>query len=63
MRAITSALQTSHTLRTACVAIAAVLGLSLMAVVEQQVTAPAPSTVVADGPIVTDPHEEWDSRG
>ncbi|MFD3991572.1 hypothetical protein [Streptomyces sp. NPDC058548] len=63
MRAITSTTRTAHTLRTACVAVSALLGLSVLAVAEQQLTAPAPSTVVADGPIVTDPQEEWNSRG
>ncbi|MFF5920299.1 hypothetical protein ACFY8C_18450 [Streptomyces flavochromogenes] len=63
MRAITSTPHTSHALRTVCVAVAAMIGLSLLAVVEQQHTASVPSTVVADGPIVAEPHEEWDSRG
>ncbi|MFB7585995.1 hypothetical protein OG462_07715 [Streptomyces sp. NBC_01077] len=64
MRAITSTTRTAHTLRTACVAATALmLGLSVLAVAEQQLSAPAPSTVVADGPIVTDPQEEWNSRG
>ncbi|MEK9518765.1 hypothetical protein EAO70_36295 [Streptomyces sp. adm13(2018)] len=62
MRATTSTRPTTRALRTACVAIAAVLGLSLLAVVEQQVTAPVTSTVAAEGPIIDDIHE-WDSRG
>ncbi|WP_055602444.1 hypothetical protein [Streptomyces aureus] len=68
MRAITSTTRTSTTrtspiLRTACVAVTAVLGLSVLAVAEQQLTAPAPSTVAADGPVVTEAQEEWNSRG
>ncbi|MFF3286777.1 hypothetical protein [Streptomyces sp. NPDC003023] len=65
MRAITFTSHTSHTshaLRTACVAVTALFGLAILAVAEQQVTS-APSTVVADGPIITDPQEEWNSRG
>jgi hypothetical protein len=63
MRAITSFTRTSHALRATCVAVTALLGLSLVAVVEQELTAPAPSAVVADSPITGDPDEEWDSRG
>ncbi|MFD7324028.1 hypothetical protein ACFV9D_23485 [Streptomyces sp. NPDC059875] len=54
--------RTFATLRTACVA-AAVLGLALLAAAETDLATPAQTAVVADGPIITDPQKEWNSRG
>ncbi|WP_418959829.1 hypothetical protein [Streptomyces tritici] len=62
MRAHTSTTRAFVTLRTACAA-AAVLGLALLAAAGTDLAAPAPTAVVADGPIITDPQEEWNSRG